>query len=123
MRAHTFTYLFVSFILLFCVPYWGNVEVYAQRAKKHREGVLTADSIRIMHQTDSLALADTTEAARQLLLKDLEAPIDTATLAKQNDSLQHTMPPVKEKKTLDSQFQPYGMAGTCHSGCRTNLQP
>lgn len=97
MRAHTFTYL-VLLILLFCTPYWGSTEVYAQRAKKHREGVLTADSIRVKNQADSLALADTTDLQRQIALKNLEAPLDTAALAKQNDSLQHTLPPAKEKK-------------------------
>lgn len=97
MRAHTFTYL-VLLILLFCTPYWGSTEVYAQRAKKHREGVLTADSIRVKNQADSLALADTTDLQRQIALKNLESPLDTAALAKQNDSLQHTLPPVKEKK-------------------------
>lgn len=96
MRAHTFTYL-VLLILLFCTPYWGSTEVYAQRAKKHREGVLTADSIRVKNQADSLALADTTDLQRQIALKNLESPLDTAALAKQNDSLQHTLPPVKEK--------------------------
>lgn len=97
MRAHTFTYL-VLLILLFCTPYWGSTEVYAQRAKKHREGVLTVDSIRVKNQADSLALADTTDLQRQIALKNLESPLDTAALAKQNDSLQHTLPPVKEKK-------------------------
>lgn len=97
MRAHTFTYI-LSFILLLCTPYWGGMEVHAQRAKKHREGILTTDSIRLKHQADSLALADTTDLQRQLNLKNLEAPVDTAALAQQNDSLQHAQPQPIEKK-------------------------
>lgn len=96
MRAHTFTYI-LSFILLLCTPYWGGMEVHAQRAKKHREGILTTDSIRLKHQADSLALADTTDLQRQLNLKNLEAPVDTAALAQQNDSLQHAQPQPIEK--------------------------
>lgn len=73
-------------------------EAHAQRAKKHREGVLTADSIRTKNQTDSLALADTTDLQRQLKLETLEAPVDTALLARQNDSIQNSMPAPQEKK-------------------------
>ena len=91
MRAHTFTYI-LSLILLFCIP-WGNMEVNAQRAQKRREGILTADSIRSQNRADSLALADTTNLHRQLALETLEAPIDTAALAKQNDSIQRTRYP------------------------------
>lgn len=95
MRAHTFTYI-LSLILLFCIP-WGNMEVNAQRAQKRREGILTADSIRSQNRADSLALADTTNLHRQLALETLEAPIDTAALAKQNDSIQKNLPPTQEK--------------------------
>ena len=73
-------------------------EAHAQRAKKHREGVLTADSIRTKNQTDSLALADTTDLQRQLKLETLEAPVDTALLARQNDSIQNSIPAPQEQK-------------------------
>ena len=96
MRAHTFTYI-LSLILLFCIP-WGNMEVNAQRAQKRREGILTTDSIRSQNRADSLALADTTNLQRKLALEALEAPIDTAALARQNDSIQNTLPPTQEKK-------------------------
>lgn len=122
MRAHTLTYL-LSFILLLCTPYWGGMEVHAQRAKKHREGILTTDSIRLKHQADSLALADTTDLQRQLNLKNLEAPVDTAALAQQNDSLQHAQPQPIEKKTLDPQFQQDSMVRIGHPRGRTDLQP
>ena len=96
MRAHTFTYI-LSLILLFCIP-WGNMEVNAQRAQKRREGILTTDSIRSQNRSDSLALADTTNLQRKLALEALEAPVDTAALARQNDSIQNTLPPTQEKK-------------------------
>ena len=96
MRAHTFTYI-LSLILLFCIP-WGNMEVNAQRAQKRREGILTTDSIRSQNRADSLALADTTNLQRKLALEALEAPVDTAALARQNDSIQNTQPPTQEKK-------------------------
>lgn len=95
LRAHTFTYI-LSLILLFCIP-WGNMEVNAQRAQKRREGILTTDSIRSQNRADSLALADTTNLQRKLALEALEAPVDTAALARQNDSIQNTLPPTQEK--------------------------
>ena len=85
----------MSLILLFCIP-WGNMEVNAQRAQKRREGILTTDSIRSQNRADSLALADTTNLQRQLALEALEAPVDTAALARQNDSIQNTLPPTQE---------------------------
>ena len=98
------------------------MEVNAQRAQKRREGILTADSIRSQNRVDSLALADTTNLHRQLALETLEAPIDTAALAKQNDSIQKNLPPTQEKKTLDTQLQPHCMAGACYPWSWTNLQ-
>lgn len=50
------------------------------------------------NQTDSLALADTTDLQRQLKLETLEAPVDTALLARQNDSIQNSIPAPQEKK-------------------------
>ena len=113
MRAHTFTYI-LSLILLFCIP-WGNMEVNAQRAQKRREGILTADSIRSQNRADSLALADTTNLHRQLALETLEAPIDTAALAKQNDSIQKNLPPTQEKKRWSrTDLQPEVLETTYH---------
>lgn len=74
------------------------MEVNAQRAQKRKEDILTTDSIRSQNQFDDLALADTTNLHRQLALETLEAPIDTAALAKQNDSIQKNLPPTQEKK-------------------------
>ena len=74
----------------------GVTEMQAQRAKKHRTGELVADSIRARHRADSLALADTVRAER--LANALEAPVDTAALAKGADSLQRQMPAPQEKK-------------------------
>lgn len=97
MKPHIFTYI-LSFVLLLCMSLLNCTEAHAQRAKKHREGVLTADSIRTKNQTDSLALADTTDLQRQLKLETLEAPVDTALLARQNDSIQNSIPAPQEKK-------------------------
>lgn len=45
LKPHIFTYI-LSFVLLLCMSLLNCTEAHAQRAKKHREGVLTADSIR-----------------------------------------------------------------------------
>lgn len=97
MKRKTFTYI-LSVVLFCCTSFLGCTDAHAQRAKRHREGSLTADSIRIMNQRDSLALADTLYFQQQQELKALEAPVDTAALARQNDSIQATMGPVKETK-------------------------
>ena len=97
MKRKTFTYI-LSVVLFCCTSFLGCTDAHAQRAKRHREGSLTADSIRIMNQRDSLALADTLYFQQQQELKALEAPVDTAVLARQNDSIQATMGPVKETK-------------------------
>lgn len=76
----------------------GYTDTYAQRAKKHREGILTADSIRAINQRDSLALADSIDLRQQQRQEALESPIDTAALAHKNDSVLSTLEPVKEKK-------------------------
>lgn len=85
-------------MLLAC--FWAGccADVSAQRARKHRDGTLNADSIRARHVADSLALLDTL-AVRQRIA-DLEAPVDTARLAMQADSLQkaESAPFGKEKK-------------------------
>lgn len=95
LRAHTFTYI-LSLILLFCIP-WGNMEVNAQRAQKRREGILTTDSIRSQNRADSLALADTTNLQRKLALEALEAPVDTAALARQTTPFRILCLPLRRK--------------------------
>lgn len=97
MKPTISTYV-LPFALLLCALILGCTESYAQRAKKHREGILSADSIRTKNQADSLALADTTDLQRIQALEQLGAPVDTASLARQNDSIQNAMPAPQEKK-------------------------
>lgn len=108
MKPHTFTYI-LSFLLFYCASFMGYTEAHAQRARKHRERILSADSIRAMDRKDSLqaiSLKDTLTFARDSAewlenekIASLEAPIDTAELARKNDSIQSTVPmPQQEKK-------------------------
>ena len=85
----------MSVLLACCASFTGYTHAYAQRALKHRERILTTDSIQTMNRKDSLALADS--LYRDSRLKALEAPVDPAVLAQKNDSALSAMP-VKEKK-------------------------
>lgn len=58
---------------------------------------MVADSIRMQHVADSLVLADTLGMQRQDI-RALEAPVDTALLAWQSDSLHQDLPVIKVKK-------------------------
>ena len=87
MKQHKYTYilyLFLAFSVILC----SHTEVSAQRARKHRAGLLDADSIRQQHIADSLALMDSIDINREAILRSMEAPVDTALLAHKNDSLQ-----------------------------------
>lgn len=82
----------------------GTGEASGQRARKHRSGQLTADSLRAQFAADNLALLDTVRVADPSLLRpdDLEAPADTARLFAAADSTMKAAanPPLrKEKKT------------------------
>lgn len=81
-----------------CAALPGYTGIHAQRALEHRERILTSDSIRAINQRDSIALADSLDFQRKETIDALEAPVDTAFLAIQNDSLQSAIPPVQEKK-------------------------
>ena len=89
MEKKTLTYWLFP-VFLFCFLFGACTDVHAQRARKHREGLLKADSIRAQHVADSLALLDTLSVPKRIT--DLEAPVDTALLARQNDSIQQQMP-------------------------------
>ena len=58
MRERSFTYV-LYIVLMLCFAWGGSTEGYAQRALKHRKGLLNADSIRAQNVADSLALLDT----------------------------------------------------------------
>ena len=75
----------MSIIALITFLLIGSIDCQAQRAKKHRDGVLSADSIRAKNEADSLALLNNDDIAKRRI--DIEAPIDTARLAAMNDSI------------------------------------
>lgn len=75
--------------LLLCLLWAGSTEVYAQKARQRRLG-LKADSL--VQVKDTIA-ADTLQRTAQVpQITDLEAPVDTAALIRQNDSIQRTLP-------------------------------
>lgn len=76
-----------------------HTDVSAQRARKHRAGLLDADSIRQQHIADSLALADSIDIRREAAISSLEAPVDTALLANKSDSLQQHTASLETTKT------------------------
>ena len=90
MRERSFTYV-LYIVLMLCFAWGGSTEGYAQRALKHRKGLLNADSIRAQNVADRLALPDTLNI-RQKRIEELEAPVDTARLMRQSDSLQSRKP-------------------------------
>ena len=133
MRERLFTYV-LYIVLMLCFAWGGSTEGYAQRALKHRKGLLNADSIRAQNVADSLALLDTLNI-RQKRIEELEAPVDTARLMRQSDSLQSRKPvTIKEKKkwlptpnnsiwlSLAIPHKSH-LAGPRHSRRWTNLQP
>ena len=65
----------------------SSMNGYAQRAKKHREGILNIDSIRAQNAADSIALLDTLQLQRQRSYL-LETAVDTAALIQESDSIQ-----------------------------------
>ena len=75
----------MSIIALITFLWIGSIDCQAQRAKKHRDGVLSADSIRAKNEADSLALLNNDDIAKRRI--DIELPIDTARLAAMNDSI------------------------------------
>jgi len=96
LEKQPLTYL-TTLVFLFCFLFGESTDVYAQRARKHREGILKADSIRAQNRADSLALLDTLAWQRQRI-EALEAPVDTALLARKNDSIQQQMPKMEIQK-------------------------
>lgn len=85
-------------LLLLCLLGSGSINIHAQKARQRRLGIRTDSLVQIKGpsaadslKTDSLELLNRSE------LKKLEAPIDTASLAKQNDSIQKTIPVEKKR--------------------------
>ena len=89
---------------MLCAAFGTHTDVSAQRALKHRAGLLDADSIRQQHIADSLALLDSIDIRRNAAIQSLEAPVDTTVLAQKNDSIQQktSLAPPKERWIPDS---------------------
>lgn len=96
MKNRIPTYKLIIFLLL-CLLGTGSMNMHAQRARQRRLGI-RSDSltqVRINNATDSLS-TDSLALLNQKEIEKLGSPIDTAALAKRNDSLQHSLP--KERK-------------------------
>lgn len=96
MKQRRFTYILSILFFLYGLV-TGCTEGYAQRARDHRLGLVKADSVRTVTATDSIALPDTLDVERLQRMEALEAPVDTAALAQQSDSLQTSVPEKKER--------------------------
>ena len=88
--------------MLLCLLWTGSTDVYGQKARQRRMGV-RVDSLALKQQaiTDSLATDSITTDSLAILnqkeIEKLEAPIDTALLAKKNDSIQNALPTEKKR--------------------------
>ncbi|MDD6890633.1 MAG: DUF5683 domain-containing protein [Bacteroidales bacterium] len=88
-------YVLLAALTVACIP-----EAQAQRARKHRTGQLSADSLRARSAADSLALLDTVRTDTRLMaIDELEAPVDTARLATAAGTPAIPSPARKERKT------------------------
>ena len=80
--------------MLLCLLWTGSTDVYGQKARQRRMGV-RVDSLALKQQaiTDSLATDSITTDSLAILnqkeIEKLEAPVDTALLAKKNDYRTH----------------------------------
>lgn len=91
------------FLLCMAASFSNFSEAQAQRARRHRLGI-KADSLRIEQRTDNKSSKKS--AVKELNLNDanlLEAPIDTAKLAIQSDSVMKQNPKPKVHWIPDSQ--------------------
>ena len=88
--------------MLLCLLWTGSTDVYGQKARQRRMGV-RVDSLALKQQaiTDSLATDSITTDSLAILnqkeIEKLEAPVDTALLAKKNDSIQNALPTEKKR--------------------------
>lgn len=82
--------------MLLCLLWAGSTDVYAQKARQRRMGI-RVDSLALRQQaiTDSLTTDSITTDSLAILnkkeIEKLEAPVDTALLAKKNDSIQKAL--------------------------------
>ena len=84
------TYL-IKVLLAVCLMTVVTDSVFAQRAKKRREGTLTLDSIMSQYAADSLSLTtDTTLIAPKMTLEEVRAMSDSIEMQLRTDSLMLT---------------------------------
>ena len=99
----------IYIILCLTASFAGVSEAQAQRARKHRLGILTPDSTGVQQKKDSLNLLqtkstlDASQKAMDAKLKKLESPVDTTLLAAQSDSAMAQKSKPKGKWMPDSQ--------------------
>jgi len=101
-------YLYISsVILILCFIFGAQIEVSARQTNLSG---LWGDSIQVHHRTDSIALQDTVRSEwsdiHQKELEKLEAPVDTAALIRQNDSIQQTMLQQQPAETKKKRWLP-----------------
>lgn len=106
MRQQRYLYI-SSVILILCFIFGAQTEVSARQTNLSG---LWGDSIQVHHRTDSIALQDTVRSEwsdiHQKELEKLEAPVDTAALIRQNDSIQQTMLQQQPAETKKKRWLP-----------------
>lgn len=106
MRQQRYLYI-SSVILILCFIFGAQTEVSARQTNLSG---LWGDSIQVYHRTDSIALQDTVRSEwsdiHQKELEKLEAPVDTAALIRQNDSIQQTMLQQQPAETKKKRWLP-----------------
>lgn len=108
MRERHYLYI-SSVILLLCFIFGTHAEVSARQTISYGYE-LQNDSIPMVERTDSLIGTDTIQTelsvVQQEELKQLEAPVDTATLVRQNDSIQQVMLQQQPTETKKKRWLP-----------------
>ncbi len=89
MKRVLSTYSAFVFLLL-CLLWAGSMDACAQKARQRRQGLVKADSTQVF--SDSLAVDSLMRLDEQRRMEALQAPIDTAALIRQSDSIQKSIP-------------------------------
>ena len=90
------TYITFILSLLFQLG-TGGTDVYAQNARMRRQGIPRDSLQKLTPMAKDSLLTDSLHRRNQRELKQLEAPIDTASLALQTDSIQRETPTPKPR--------------------------
>lgn len=95
------TYIAFTLALLFLFG-TGGTDVHAQNARLKRQGILKDSLTAITPIRKDSLLTDSLNRRNLQELKQLEAPIDTASLAQQSDSIQQRIPQAKKRFVPDA---------------------